>query len=224
MQKIPENTLIVLKVFLPLFLIIILFVIVGKFGFGKTSDLRNEISSAQNDQSTLTQKLEILKNIKSTGEQLSNITVSALPDSNPSLAVVSQIKILAGMNGLVVSSIKASSPQVAAGGFSSVSISFNILGPRNQIESFVNKVGSIAPITIVDKIKISETAPGSSVGSISIKSFWMPFPTKIPAVTQAISDLTPDERQTLQDLRNLTQPVFNQVPAAEGGKGDPFSQ
>ena len=223
MQKIPENVMSVIKVILPLLAILLLFVIVGKFGFGKIANIRTQISAAQTEQKVLSQKLNILTNVAATGEQFSNIAVSALPDSNPSLAVVSQLKILAGTDGLLISEVKSGSPANDNTGLSAVSVSFNVIGSRIQIESFINKISSIAPITIVDKIKINESSPGSSVANIVVKSFWAPFPTQIPPVSQAIADLTPDEQQTMQELSDLKQPIFSQIPAAQGGKSDPFS-
>jgi Tfp pilus assembly protein PilO len=223
MIKIPENVLTVIKAFLPLLIVVVLFVIVGQFGFGKISDIRSQIENIKSDQKILTQKLDILRNIESTGEQSSNLVVTALPDSNPSLLVISQIKILAGKNGLTVSGLKAGSPAVGTGSLSSVNISFNVMGLRDQIESFIKEIGSIAPITVVDKIKITESAPGASLGTISLKSFWAPFPTKVPAVGQAITDFTPQEQQILQNLKSLTQPIFSQVPASSGGKSNPFA-
>lgn len=223
MFKIPENILTVAKTFLPLVVVIILFTIVGQFGFGKIRDIRNQIETAKSDQKILTQKLDILRKIEDTGEQSSNLVVVALPDSNPSLLVVSQIKLLAGKNGLTIGGLKASSPAAGTTGLSSVNISFTLTGSRPQIESFIKGVSSFAPITIVDRIKINESGPGISMGGITLKSFWAAFPTKVPAVSQALADFTPAEQQTLQDLRSLTLPIFSQVPAGQGGKSDPFS-
>jgi Tfp pilus assembly protein PilO len=225
MIKIPENMLTVLKAFLPLLVVVILFIIVGQFGFGKISDIRSEIETAKSDQKILTQKLDILRRIEGNGEQSSNLVVTALPESNPSLLVTSQVRILAGKNGLTVGSLKASSPAAGTTGLSSVNISFNIMGSRSQIETFIKEVGSIAPITIVDRIKITESGPGTSMGGITLKSFWAPFPTKVPAVSQALTDFTPAEQQTLEELRSLTQPIFSQIPAStsSSGKSDPFA-
>lgn len=223
MQKIPENVMSVIKVVLPLLVVILLFVVVGKFGFGKITNVRAQISAAQTEQKVLSQKVSILTNVASVGEQFSNLAVSALPDSNPALAVVSQLKILAGTEALLLSEVKSGTPANDAAGLSAVSVSFNVIGSRVQIESFINKIDDIAPITVVDKIKINETSPGSSVGSISVKSFWAPFPTKIPPVSEAISDLTSDEEQIMQELSVLNQPVFSQIPPAQGGKTDPFT-
>jgi Tfp pilus assembly protein PilO len=223
MIKIPDNVATTLKAVFPFFVVIILFVIVGKFGFGKIVEIRDQIKKTQNDQQVLTQKLDVLRNIEATGEKSSNIAVNALPDTNPSLSVISQIKILSGKIGLTVSEIKAGSPGVNSSGLSQVNVSFKVIGPREQVESFVTEISKIAPITIVDKIKISESTPGTSMGNISVKSFWAPFPTKIPAVDKAISDLTSQEQQTLQSLSELTQPIFTDIPAGEGGRNDPFS-
>jgi len=223
MLKIPENILTIIKTLAPLVVVIVLFMIVGQFGFGKITDIRNQIEATKSDQKILTQKLDILRKIEDTGEQSSNLVVVALPDSNPSLFVVSQIKLLAGKNGLTIGGLKASSPAVGTTGLSTVNISFTLAGSRSQIESFIKGVSSFAPITIVDRIKINESGPGISMGGITLKSFWAAFPTKIPAVSQALADFTPAEQQTLQDLRSLTLPIFSQVPAGQGGKSDPFS-
>jgi hypothetical protein len=223
-MKIQENVMTVIKAVLPLLIIIILFVIVGQFGFGRISSIRDQIASAQRDQKILTQKLDILKNVGSTGAQFSNLAAAALPDSNSSLSTISQIKILAGNAGVSLSGMKAGSPALDATGLSAANISFNAAGSRTQVESFIKAISSFAPISIVDKVKTSEATPGIDLASVSVKSFWAPFPTKIPEVTSAISGLTADEQQTLQGLSTLTQPVFVIIQAAPGGKSDPFNQ
>jgi hypothetical protein len=225
MQKIPENIITVVKAFLPLFTIIILFVIVGNFGFGQIGQIRDKVISAESDQKTLTQKMEVLRNVSAQGAQISNFAVAALPDSNSSLAVMSQLRTLAQNQNLFIANIKSSDPTTDPTGLSSVGISFNLSGgSRAQLESFANSLGSIAPITLVVKIKLSEDSPGSALANVSVKSFWAAFPTKIPALTEAISDLTPDEQQLLQKISALTQPVFVQLPpAGGGGRSDPFS-
>ncbi len=222
-MKIQENVKIVIKAVLPFIIVIILFVTVGQFGFGRIVEIRNQIAGAQSEQKILTQKLDILENIQSSGTQFSNLAVAALSDSSPSLSVISQIKILAMKEGIVLNQMKASSPTIDPAGLSTISISFNAAGSRTQIESFINAISSFAPISIVDKIKISESAPGAALANITVKSFWAPFPTKVPAVTTAITDLTSAERETLQNLGNLTQPVFVSIQASQGGKADPFS-
>ena len=222
-MKIQENVIMVIKAVVPFFIVIILFAVVGQFGFGKIAGIRDQISTAQSDQKILSQKLDILKNIQSTGAQSSNLVASALPDGSPALSVISQIKILAGSAGVTLSEVKAGASAVDTTGLSAVNITFNVAGSRTQVESFINLVSSFAPVSVVEKIKISESAPGAALANVSIKSFWAPFPTKVPVITTAITDLTAAEKQTLQGLSSLTQPVFVAVQAGAGGKADPFS-
>ena len=224
MLKIPENVVVVFKTVFPLVIIIILFIVVGEFGFGKIGEIRAQVSAAQINQKILTQKLDILKNISGTGAASSNIVASALPSSNPALSVISQLKILAGNSSLVLSELKAGTPTADPQGYSTVSLTFTIVGSRLQVESFLNSTTSFAPLTIVDKIKLSEISSGSAMANISVKSFYAPFPTKIPAITDALSDLTAAEQATLKSVSSLTQPTFSALPApVAGGKSDPFS-
>lgn len=222
-MKIPENVIIVAKAVLPFLVVMILFIFVGQFGFGKIAGIREEVATAENEQNILTQKLDILKSIQSTGAGSSNLAVTALPDANPALSVISQIKILAGSSGVTLSEVKAGASTLDTTGLSATGVSFNVAGSEAQVQSFINSISSFAPISIVDKIKISESTPGVSLANVSVKSFWAPFPTKVPAITTAITDLTATEKQTLQGLSSLKQPVFVAIQAAPGGRADPFS-
>lgn len=223
-MKIQENVIVFLKSILPLFVVLILFVLVGQFGFGKISDLRDQIGAAEISQGVLTQKLDILRNISVSGATQSNLATAALPDSNPLLSVMSQIKILSGSSGLSLTDLKAGSPSIDPSGLSSVTVSFNVAGSKDQIETFIKSIGSIAPLSVVEKVTIVQLDPSAAQGTINIKSFWAPFPTKVPAITQAISDLTPAEQQIMQSISNLKQPTFSSLQPAQGGKSNPFSQ
>lgn len=223
-MKVQVNTLTLLKAASPLLIVALLFIFVGQFGFGKISDLRSQLSDNQASQLVLTQKLDILRSISANGAQLSNLATTAMPDSNPLLAVMSQIKILAGSSGLALTDLKAGSPATDPTGLSSVSISFNISGSRPQVESFIKDISGIAPISVVSKVSIVQSSQADAQATLNIKSFWMPFPTKVPAVTQAISDLTPQEQQIMQSISSLKQPTFSNIQPSQGGKNDPFSQ
>lgn len=224
MEKIPENQIIMLKAFLPFLVIIFLFFIVGQFGFGKISDIQTQIQTAQTQANILNQKIQTLNNISQNGAKLSNVASNAMPDSNPDLAVIGQLQLLASTSGLGITQLKAGSPGVDASGLSDVEITFDLSGPWPGIESFLKGISTIAPITLIDKIKISEQSVNSSNDIISVKSFWAPYPKKVPAVTEAIQGLTPSEQQILQTVSALTQPASINLPAvSNGGRSDPFN-
>ena len=224
LKKLPESTRLLINSLLPLFGVIVLSLIVGQFGLGKISDLRNQIQKLQTDQNTLNQKLQILDSLSASTSGGSVATVSALPGSNPVLVSLDQIKSLGVQNGIIISNIKGGAEVKDKSGLLRADVSFDAFGARVQILEFAKKINQIAPITLVDKVKITESS-GSARGSISVRCLWAPYPTKLPAVTETITDLTADEKKTLGAVNSLIQPQFTEVPpSVNAGKSDPFSQ
>ena len=207
----------------PLLAVIILFIIVGKFGLSKISEVRAGLAKAQKDRTILTQKTDILRTVSASVGESANAALGVLPESNPSLAVVSQIKLLALENSVLVSGIK-SGPEIAdKTGLLRTDISFDIIAPRDQMIAFIKATGNIAPVIVVDKIKLSENG-GVERAAISVKSFWSPLPTKLPLLTTEITNLTEAEKQLITDMGSLRKPVFVIVPPSTGtGRTDPFS-
>src|ERR1035437_1222680 len=97
---------------LPLIVSIILFILVGGFGISKINEVRLAVKSAGNDQTTLTQKLNLLQTLSQTAALGENVAVFALPDTNPTLTVLSQLNSLAGANGIVLSKIQSGAATV----------------------------------------------------------------------------------------------------------------
>ncbi len=221
-ENVPEKTKLIIKSVLPLVVILILFIVAGKFGISKIIEVQAQIAESERNRTILTQKLALLKSIAQTVAEDSGAAVSALPDKNPSLIVISQLKKIGAASGVIISGIKSASPVEDTAGISHVAISFEIAGDRSQMISFVKTITNIAPITLLDKIKINEGA-GTTTADVSIKSYWAIFPKSLPTLTTPITDLTPAEKKTLQDVSGLTQPDFVEIPPSEGGgKTDPF--
>lgn len=208
---------------LPLLISIFLFVIVGKVGIGRVSALREEIADGEKERKTLTEKLNTLRTLG--GELGSNSVAStyALPESNPVLAAMSQLKLAAAQNVISMSSLKSGAGAKGNGGISSVDISFEAVGPKEGILAFVNGLTKVAPIMQLNKLKLSETG-GQTRAAISIRAYFAELPTKIPAVDSPVKLLTADEEETLMTVTALTPPQFSEVLPSAAGKTDPFSQ
>jgi len=220
-----ENDKEILKSTAPLIIVIILFVIVGKFGISQVTDLRAKINDAKKTQSTLSEKLKILKSLSQTAVSSADSVTFALPKSNPSLQIMSQLKLLASNNLLVLSDIRASISSGDSSNLSSVTTSFNVTGPREQIISFIKSIDSIAPITLVDKMQLSEDK-GVNIANISTRTYWAEFPSTIPTVTQSVTDLTVSEKDLLMQISNLTFPSFGETVTATDSaiNPNPFGQ
>ncbi len=217
------NIKLVMNSVLPLTIVVILFIVVGQFGISKVTDLRNQIEKSQKDQTVLAQKIKLLESISSTVEEDSGASLAALPDANPSLIAISQLKNISTLNGIGISGLKSASPVEDSGGLSHISLSFETTGTRSQIVAFLKSLSDIAPITIVEKLKMSETG-GVARAAVTVKAYWSNLPKTLPTLTSPITDLTPAEKKTLESVNALTQPSFVIVPPSEdAGKTDPFT-
>lgn len=222
-KNIPENIRIIIVSSAPLAITLILFLIVGNFGISKLKDIRSQVSQSESDRAALTQKLTLLQTVSTTLGNSPDLATNALPSGNSALLSISQIKNLGFSNSLLLSNIKAGSEVKDLSGLSRVDISFEVDGTRGQIISFLKAIGTIAPLTLVDTVKLNEST-GSTHATVSVKSFWSPLPGSLPAVGQKLSDLTADEKKIILTLGSLVQPAFlNLPPASGGGKTDPFS-
>lgn len=207
----------------PLLVIAILFIFVAKYAIGKITDVRAKIATERKNETVLQQRLNLLSEIQGDVLSSSDVSLSALPEANPSLIIMTQLKGLAAENALTLSNIKSGGEVADKSGLKRVDISFDAVGPRPLIMQFLQKVETFAPIALVDKVKLNETA-GVAKASVTVKSFWADLPTKLPPIDSPLADLTADERKTLTDVVTLTQPVFLEVtPSEAGGREDPFN-
>ena len=221
LKSLPENVRQAVAAGTPLLIVIILFVIVGKFGVSQVLGLRSKIVSAQKTEKILTQKLDLLKTLSGDAVSKANAATSALPDANPSLTMISQLKAVAVANGVVMSDIKAAGGVTNSTDVNQANISFSLDGTRDQIFSFLTAVADISPITLVNSVKETETG-GSVKADVSVKSFWAAFPKTIPSITEPIADFTAAEKGILAKVAGLTQPTFTEVLPSTDINPNPF--
>lgn len=225
MKKIPENVMLVVKALLPLFVIVILYIIFGNLIFSKMVQINNQITQARTDQTVLIQKLDLLRNVAVTGERDSNSTTLALPSENPLLAALSQLKNSAAGLGLILNAVdaKVSTSSTADQNISSVSIGFKVIGDVHAIETFLTGIRILAPIITINSVKVVDNG-GIYTGEIAVNSYWAGLPTELPTNVEDFQDLTQDERSILEVVNNLTKPSYVSLPpSSAAGKSDPFS-
>lgn len=205
----------ILKAAAPLLIVVLLFYIVSKFGFMKIKEIKQQINTNKKTISVLSGKLKILQSVSAAYSSGSDASLTALPDKNPTLSVISQLKLLASSSSVMISDVKSSLPGELAD-LSYVATSFIAAGTKDSIISFTRAINTIAPISIIEKIDMSTNA-GYSEANISIKTYFAPLPKTIPTVTQAVTDLTASEKSLLSEISILTPPVFGEVVQTEGG-------
>lgn len=222
LNKLPENYKFVLKAVGPTLAIIVMTILVAKFGLGKVLELRTRAETLNRNITVLTEKSQVLRNLEGTVENGANAVSVALPDSNPSLVVLSQLKSLAIQNTVVVSGLKSGPEVKDATGLSRADISFDVEGTKSNVFSFVKNIPLTAPINTVDQIKLNQTN-ASTRASLIVRIYWAPLPTQLPAITEQIRELSQSDLEVITELQSLVQPQFVTLAPSEGGKLDPFT-
>lgn len=222
-KNLSGSTKQVISAVLPLVIVLFLSFVVGQFGLGKISGIRLQIARVQKEVAILNDKLNLLRSVSGEAQKEASVVTVALPESNPSLVVLTQLKVLAAKNSISLSGIKSGGEVSDSSGLQRVDISFDAEGSQNQMLSFMKDVKVIAPLTLIDRVKMNASG-GVARAGISVKSFWSPLPKELPPLTTQITGLTSDERKLLTDVSGLALPPFSEVPVSENaGKSDPFS-
>lgn len=206
----------------PLVALVFLLAWLTKFSFSKVGETRAKIAAQKKSETVLTERLNLLTQVGDEILDTSGISLSALPDQNPSLIVISQLKRLSSQFGVSLANIKAGGQVKDKSGLSRVDLIFEAVGSRVGVLDFLQAIDTFAPLSLIERLKMSETA-GIARAEVTIKSFWAELPTKLPPIDTPIMDLTADESQILSDITALTQPLFIEVPALTSeGRPDPF--
>ena len=206
-----------------LLLLIVLSVFAVRFGFAKISEQRQNVTAAKQNESVLSQKESILKDIQSGVPSYVKAVAAALPEKNPSLSMVSQLRILSAEKGLKLGNIKVGS-EISTGGASvtEVDVTFGIEGPIAEIVTFLAALKEIAPVSTIEKAKVNRSSTGTRA-DVTIRVYKSPFPEKLPSLTEPARALSDDEKTTLTKLSALRLPVFVDLAPQGGGlRENPF--
>lgn len=221
---ISENDKQIVKSIAPLVVVILLFVLVGKFGISQITNLREKIATAKKTESVLSQKYNVLKSVAVVSASGSNQTLAALPKSNPAILIQSQVKSLAAQNLVILDTLKSGGSS-SGSDLPSVVTTMEVEGPKEGIIALIKAVDTIAPITTVEKVSFTEAA-ALTKAEIGLRTYYSPLPKTIPMVTQPVTDLTSAERTLLSQIATLSQPTFSDILVATQSalNPNPFGQ
>jgi hypothetical protein len=220
---VPPNIEVMVVPIILITVLIILSILVAKIGISKVNSQREKLTVAQRDETIFKQKQEILQEVQGEVLSLADLSASAVPNKNPALAVISQLKNLASLRSVVLSNLQVGSKSGAEKGMSKVDISFDVDGDFSSVLDFLQDTSKIAPISQIEKIEINQTV-GATRANTTMVSFWAPFPKKLPPLTEAAKDLSVEELSLIRSLSELTPPVFLEIaPSVPSARADPFA-
>jgi hypothetical protein len=220
---IPQKMRIMLLPLALLLAMITLSIIVFKVGVAKISTQRAELQKATKNETILTQKQQVLQTLEDNILSYTDTAIVAMPDKNSSLIALSQLKTLAERNALSLSEIKIGSKTSDKSGTFKTTILFEVEGALFQVLNYLISTKSFAPLSVVNRVDITQ-AGGVIRASVSLTVFWVPLPTKLPAISEPVTELSANEINLITELSSLEQPLFTQIsPAAPSARIDPFS-
>jgi len=214
-----------IQVFLvPVILLVVLGILSGlavRIGFSRIGAQRDEIAAARQDENTLSQKENVLSSVQGTVPTYVNTVAASLPEKNPALSMISQLRALAVTSGLLLDNIKVGSA-VPTEGLFYVDITFALEGTPPQVVSYLNSIKNLAPISTVEKAKVNQSALGTRA-DVTVRVYYSAFPQKLPSLTEPVKELTEDERTALTRLSALSLPAFTDLQAQPAGlRENPF--
>ena len=220
---IPKNLKAIVVPISLLFLGVFLFLIVFKVGISRINTQKANLQKSERDETILTQKQEILQSLEAEVLGYADSVSTAMPDKNPSLIAISQIKQLAETNAISLADIEVGNPTKDKKGLSRVVLSFEVEGALPQVLSYLAAMDNFAPLSTVDKVEITQAA-GTSRATIDLAVYWAPLPTKLPAISEPVREFTANEAALITELSELQQPIFTEVkPSLPSGRIDPFT-
>jgi len=206
MKNLPFIVKIAAKPLLILLLLIAFSFIGLSKAFYEIGSLRETLAKAKKSENILKTKLDTLS-VSADVSENANSAVSFLPGENPALLVLWQLRSNAIGSGLLLSNYKVGSEVKDASGFMKVALSFDVDGPVEAVLGFVNITKSISPNVWIDKTELDFV--GETLrAAISASSYWVPFPTKMPALTDVITALDASEKDIISSLSDNIQPSF----------------
>jgi len=203
-------------------ILICLFFVFIKVGLDKYITQQKLLREFRVQQNILSQKVNYLTENQSVIKQNTGLVSVALPEKNPALLLIANIKSFQSQVPLLISNIKVTSPSKLGQTKYSLGISFTVEGDIAGIMDLIGKLNNILPITLINRIMISGEG-GAYLADIRITTFWENLPQKIPSVTDPIKLMSKDSITLLTKLQGMARPEFtNMSPQSPTTRTNPF--
>lgn len=199
----------------PVIVIVVVFVVAffgGSELVGRISAMQTDISALEKLQTTLENRLSTLQVYDSQLLDESNVASVALPSGNPSVLVVAQLRSLAKDNSIAIGNLRLDSIEDLATEtqtqLKKVNIGFELTGEGDRVLEFIDALAKISPLVNLESINVVMRSGIGLNGEIRLSAFYAPFPDKLPALDEPVSDLSQADESTLDFISNLRSPAL----------------
>lgn len=202
--------------------LILVFVFAAKVGFGKINEQKAELEKNKKIESVLAEKEKILSDLSGEMDKYANAITIAMPERYSGFVMIAQIKSLALENNLTITELKGGSESMQ-GSVNSVDVTFSVEGPMISLLQYLMSFNTASPISNIERAKFTQSG-GLSKAEVVARTYFGPYPSKLPAITDPLKDLTATEKDTLSKI--LTYRIPTQIiltPQQPGVREDPFN-
>ena len=169
---------------------------------------RLKVNRSLKDVKVLQQKQIFLQEVTDQTQVQSEAATLALPERNPALLAMAQLRNLAERHFVSLENVAAGGEEKSGGEVATVVISFDAIGRLDRVLDFLASIQKSAPLARLDNVKIAQQSQETSIVTANLKAFWAPFPQQIPAITEPVKQLTQEEEEVLSQLMQLMLPPF----------------
>lgn len=205
-----------------------LFLTIFSFNYhwGIVSETRSNISIESKQQVVLEERLSTLRTVQVEVENSSNIVTSALPQNNPAILIISNLKSLASENEVLIEDLRINS---ASGGIwsedlNTAIVSVTVSGNYEGILEFIDKLQTISPIVNLSSLSLSQGNSGELSIDVSLYGFYSDLPKELPAIDTPLAGLSDTEKGIISVLKDNLRPTLQSgvFSNEEKGRENPF--
>ena len=201
-------------------ILIVVSYFVAKTGISKIQSQRQQVVSAKRTETILADKEKEIKGVRNYEMYVQPVSV-ALPNKNPALILISVMRDMSTLYNVTVTDLRFGSGG-GRSGFPQVSIGFGMVGTYNDFISFLDATKTTSPLLTLESVEFSILEDNTS-GEVNLNSYYSDYPDKLPAITEPIKKLTPENINTLKSVYSFKPPVFNEIPpSGPYGRTNPF--
>jgi len=214
-------------------LLVVLLLVIGgvsatSFLLNKINTINTQITQTQANIDVLSGRLATLQNLDSNVKTSVNIASLAIPEENPSILAVRQLRSIAvKWNVVIVNMTVDTLPPTPEETIIKHDINFELLGEYRNVVSFLKNLSTVVPLLNLQTLDLDSSAENIVKGLVKIQAYSSSFPGELPPLTEPLASLSQGEEETLNSITGfeiLDQEFINPSGGAEVvPRENPFS-
>lgn len=201
-----------------------LFAYLASTGYSRITKQLSEYRSAQGSEKVLSDKLEILRQVEAEISTGAESTVIALPNKNPGIFSISQLRLLSSENGFVIENLELAN-ELRDQDVDKMDLKMDLVGQDlPSVVNFLTNIQALAPIMTISEVNIEVEKEGGWLTKMQVSIYWSSLPTTLPKIDERTQGLTQQEVQILTKVSNLKPPLFSVLePSLPRSRSQPFN-